>query len=111
MYVSVTGLKTKGFIAWIRFWILAIPAFRAAQQSEGCLFCATKTNNGYHHTLTVWDDKKSMMKYVSSPTHLKAMKVFAKIAYGKTYGYEAKDIPSWDEALTGFDNHASDVGN
>ena len=53
MYVSVTGLKTIGFIGWIRFWMLAIPAFRAAQKAEGCLICETKTLNGYHHTFTV----------------------------------------------------------
>jgi len=34
VYVSVTGLKTKGFMSWIRFWMLAIPAFRAAQKAE-----------------------------------------------------------------------------
>ncbi len=83
MYVSVTGLKTKGFVGWIRFWMLAIPSFRAAQKAEGCLICETKILNGYHHTLTVWRNKKSMMNYRASPVHLKAMKVFSHICMVK----------------------------
>ena len=58
MYVSVTGLKPKGFIARIRFWITTLPASRAAQMADGILFCDFKTRNGYHHTLTVWKTKK-----------------------------------------------------
>jgi len=108
MYVSVTGLKTKGFMSWIRFWMLAIPAFRAAQKAEGCLICETKTHNGYHHTFTVWKDKTSMMKYRASPAHFKAMKVFSKIAFGKIYGYETNNIPTWSDALKGWNDYAKD---
>jgi hypothetical protein len=39
MYISITGLKTKNFLSEIKFWILTIPAFRAAQKAEGNLFC------------------------------------------------------------------------
>lgn len=109
MYVSVTGLRTKGFVAWVRFWMLAIPAFRAAQTAEGCLVCETKTLNGCHHTFTVWRDKISMMKFRASPAHLKTMKVFSQIAYGKVYGYEASGVPSWNDALEAFNEHARDV--
>jgi hypothetical protein len=31
MYVSVTGLKAKGFLAVIRFWLLAVPALKQAK--------------------------------------------------------------------------------
>jgi hypothetical protein len=109
MYVSVTGLKTKGFVGWIRFWMLAIPAFRAAQQAEGCRFCETKTLNGYHHTLTVWENKRAMMKYRASPAHLKSLKAFSKVANGKVYGFEATSIPSWTDALKSFNKYARDV--
>ena len=109
MYVSVTGLKTKGFVGWVRFWMLAIPAFRAAQKAEGCLICESKTVNGYHHTFTVWRDKTSMMNYRASPVHLKTMKVFSRIAYGKVYGYETSNIPTWNDALKGFNDYARDV--
>jgi len=35
MYISLTGLKPKGFFAYIRFWFLAIPSFRQAQIATG----------------------------------------------------------------------------
>ena len=35
MYVSVTGLKPKGLIGWIRFWKLTIPASKDAQKADG----------------------------------------------------------------------------
>lgn len=109
MYVSVTGLKTKGLIGWVRFWLLAIPALRGAQRADGVLFCETKMRNGYHHTLTVWETKNQMMMYRKSPVHLKAMKVFSFIATGKVYGYESNALPTWDEALKAFDEHARTV--
>jgi hypothetical protein len=106
VYVSVTGLKPKHFFGRVRFWMLAVPAFRAAQKAAGCLFCEAKKRDGYHHTLTVWVDKQSMMAYRSSPVHRKTMKVFAQIAQGKVCGYEANSIPTWQEALLTFDTEA-----
>lgn len=99
MYVSVTGLKTKSFFSSIRFWYLTIPAFRAAQKSEGIIFCENKSLNGYHHTLTVWKSKSYMLEYFNSPIHLKNMKAFSSIATGKVLGYESESIPIWDDAL------------
>jgi hypothetical protein len=40
-----------------------------------------------------------MRKFVLSPIHRKAMKIFPKIATGSTIGYEANKMPGWDEAL------------
>ena len=40
-----------------------------------------------------------MLGFLTSPPHLKAMKKYSKIGFGKVYGYEANAIPSWDEAL------------
>ena len=88
---------------------MAIPAFRAAQKAESCLICETKTLNGYHHTFTIWKDKKLMMKYRASPVHLKTMKVFSQIAHHKVYGYEANNIPTWNDALKGFNVYERDV--
>jgi hypothetical protein len=78
MYISLTGLKPKGFFAYIRFWLLAIPSFRQAQTAEGNLHC----------------DVKKMHEYQC----LQAMKAFHKIATGPTYGYESEVIPTWEEA-------------
>ena len=52
MYISITGLKPKNFLSKIKFWMLAIPSFRAAQKADGNLFCEVKEVNGYKHTLT-----------------------------------------------------------
>ena len=98
MYVSVTGLKPKGLIGWIRFWTLTIPASKDAQKADGILHCAFKSRNGYQHTLTVWKSKEHMMSYLTSPAHLKAMKSLSKIGSGKIHGYEADTIPSWEDA-------------
>ena len=105
MYVSVTGLKPKGLIGWIRFWILTIPASKDAQKAEGIIQCAFDSRSGYQHTLTVWKSKEHMLGYLSSPTHLKAMKNFSNIGSGKVYGYEADTMPSWENALTEWDKN------
>ena len=100
MYVSVTGIKPKGLIGWIRFWVLTIPASKAAQKAEGVLLCEFNSQNHFQHTLTVWKSKKQMLTYKSSPAHLRAMKNFSKIGSGKVYGYETDAMPSWDDALS-----------
>jgi len=41
-----------------------------------------------------------MQKFMLSPIHRKAMKIFAKIAAGSTIGFEADKMPSWDEAFS-----------
>ena len=107
MYISVTGLKPNNFFSSIRFWLLAIPSFNQAKSSEGNLFCATKSVNGYQHTITAWDSKKSMKKFVASPTHLKAMNVFPEIATGFTIGYESDEIPDWDTAIARWNRDAA----
>jgi hypothetical protein len=62
MYVSVTGLKAKGFLAAIRFWLLAVPAFKQAKSSGGVLFCEVKSVGGFHHTLTSMENQKGYAK-------------------------------------------------
>ena len=105
MYVSITGLKPKGLIGWIRFWTLTIPASKDAQRAEGIIHFAFNSHNGYQHTLTVLKSKKYMKNYLTSPAHLKAMKNFSKIGKGKVHGYEANSIPSWQEALAKWDKN------
>ena len=99
MYISITGLKPKNFLSKIKFWMLAIPSFRAAQKADGNLFCEVKEVDGYKHTLTAWKDRNYMMEYIHGITHSKAMKEFSSIATGSTYGFENNEIPSWEEAL------------
>jgi hypothetical protein len=98
MYISITGLKPKGIIGFIKFWRLAIPSFTQAQSADGILFSQVKRMDGYQCTLSAWESRDHMLKYMRSGTHLTAMKSFHKIATGKTYGYESESIPSWPDA-------------
>lgn len=61
MYVSVTGLKPKDFIGWVRFGLLTKFASRSAQNAPGLVLCDFKSRNGWQHTLTVWENKKHMI--------------------------------------------------
>lgn len=110
MYVSVTGLKTKGVQGWVRFWFLAIPALWAARMAEGVRLVATRRRQGMHHTLTVWESRADMLVYKKSPAHLRSMRAFSHIATGRICGYECNREPTWDEALARFDEHAHEVG-
>jgi hypothetical protein len=74
MCVSVTGLKTRGLYASLKFWVLTIPAFNAAKKAEGILLCESKDQAGWGHTLTVWKSKRYMLAYIRSPIHVKAMR-------------------------------------
>ena len=108
MYVSITGLKTNNTLASIRFWLLTIPAFRAAQKADGILLCENKSRNGYQHTLTVWETKTHMLAYVRSPKPMKAMRAFPSIASDRLLSYESDFIPTWDEALLKWEREARD---
>ncbi len=100
MYISITGLKPKGFLGFIKFWQLAIPSFKQAQTAEGNLFCQVKRIKGNQCTLTAWENRDLMLAFMRSGKHLTAMKSFHKIATGKTYGYESENIPTWAEAFS-----------
>ena len=99
MYISITGLKPRNFFTIIRFWIYTIPAFRAAQKSEGNFFCEAKKKDSYYHTITAWKNRDMMMKYLIGKAHSKAMKNFSLIGTGSTYGYKGDQIPSWNKAI------------
>ena len=93
------GAKSQRVLVGNPFWLLAVPTFKQATFSDGVLFCEVKSVDGFHHTLTAWETKQDMKKFVFSPIHRKAMRVFPKIATGSTIRYETDKMPSWDEAL------------
>jgi hypothetical protein len=99
IYVSVTGLLPHSFWHELRFWWYAVPSKMQSDSAEGCLFSDVKTQDGVHHTLTVWESRKKMMAYITSGAHATAMKNFASIGTGSVYGYETTTAPNWDEAL------------
>ena len=109
MYISITGLKPKNFFTTIRFFIFTIPAFRAAQRSEGNLFCESIKKDSYYHTITAWKNRGMMMKYLTGKAHSKAMKNFSLIGTGSTYGYEGNQIPSWEEAIISWKENFKEI--
>ena len=104
MYVSITGLKPKGIIGWIKFWAYTIPASKDAQNAEGILHCEFNSRNGYQHTLTVMEIKRTHVGLFNIPTSFKSNKKYSKIGSGKVYGYEAKSIPCWEDVFAKWDN-------
>lgn len=100
MYISITGLKPRNWFSFFRFWTLAIPSFNQAQKAKGLQSAAVKKIKGYQCTLTAWESRDLMLDFMRSGAHLKAMKSFHRIATGKTYGFEATKLPTWEEAFT-----------
>lgn len=96
-YVSITGLRPKNFWSTLAFWRHAIPCKIQADSAPGILFSEVRKINKIQHTLTAWESKEHMRAYIQSGAHLEAMKVFNKIAEGKTFGFETDRIPGWDE--------------
>jgi hypothetical protein len=96
-YVSITGLKPKGILGFIQFLRHAVPSKIQAESAPGILFVGVKKINGIQHTLTAWESEAHMKKYIYSGPHKLAIKVFRKIASGKTFGFVSKTLPSWDE--------------
>ncbi len=107
-WVSVTGLQVKKPWKYILFFWYAIPAFRQSKKAKGILFSEVRRVNGVEHTLTIWENKNRMLEYRNSGAHLRAIKHFRKIATGRTYGFESKIQPSWDEALSLWQHHAKE---
>lgn len=99
MYISLTGLKPKNVWRTIQFWRHAIPSYQQVQTAPGNLHYAVKKYNGYQCTITAWESREKMLEFMRSGAHLNAMKSFHTIATGRTYGYEAEQIPSWEEAF------------
>ena len=96
-YVSITGLKVKSMWKFIFFMRHAIQSKIQAEKAPGLLFLEVRTLNGIQHTLTAWESKKHIQAFVYSGSHAKAIKVFRKIASGKTFGYETSQLPTWEE--------------
>ena len=102
MHVSITCLKIKGFLGWLRFWALSLRVLTFARNAKDIVFCDVKSKHGYKYTLTVWKNKESMLQFKNSEIHRKAMDLIPNIGQGSVFGYETNRVPSWDEALSLF---------
>jgi len=112
-YISITGLKVKSIWRYPQFWIHAVPSAIQAQSATGIVEARTTYRNGIQHTLTVWEDRKFMLRYLRGGAHLKAMKVTDQVSEPnstKVYGYESDTIPTWEEAIKLWDVYGTRHG-
>jgi len=107
-YVSVTGVRLKSAWHRPRFEWHAISSFLQARSAKGNVSASVTVRNGINHTLTVWEDRKSMTRFMVSGAHARAMKVVDIVCDpdgNKVHGYESDTIPTWEEALKEWDTH------
>lgn len=109
VYVSITGLRVRHFWQAPIFWRHAIASMIQARAADGCLQAEARTIDGIHHTRSVWRDRAAMLVYLRAGAHLNAMKVFKRIATGRTYGYETTRIPDWAEVHQLWHDHGKEV--
>ena len=108
-YISITGLNVKSFWHMPKFLRYTTEAKRQAEAAPGNISASTHgPYNGIYHTMTVWKDRSSMLRYFVSGAHAKAMKITSEISRPegtKVYGYSSDHIPTWDEAYALWDKH------
>lgn len=99
-HVSVTGMDIISIWTAPAFISFARKSMNQAKQSDGVVQVGGTYRKGVHHTLTVWEDKESMQKYLRSGDHKEAMSKAKDIGtFVKVYGYDIDEIPTMDEAL------------
>mmetsp|Transcript_5275 Transcript_5275/g.6906 ORF Transcript_5275/g.6906 Transcript_5275/m.6906 type:complete len:177 (+) Transcript_5275:147-677(+) len=101
-YISITGLKLISPFHFPKFAFYNAPTMKQANEAKGNIMAEGSYKNGIFHTLTVWEDRKAMTKFMVSGAHAKAIKMWKDVAdqeSSKVYGYESKEIPDWKKAL------------
>ena len=101
-YVSITGLKLKSIWYLLKFTKYSGPSMKQASSAPGNVSAEGNYRNGTLHTLSVWEDRKSMVKFMASGAHAQAMKITSEVSPPggtKVYGYETTQIPTWNEAI------------
>ena len=107
-YISITGLRLKGWKQIPKFWWHAIASARQARRSEGNISVQFATISGVKHTLTVWESERAMKRFLYQGAHRRAIARFGEIATGKTYGYVSSEIPDWEQARALWEAHAKE---
>lgn len=97
LYISITGLRVKRIWHYPRFFKHAGASMTQARSAVGCHSAEAKLIKGVQHTRSVWTSKTAMMDFIYSGAHMQAIRVFKKIATGKTFGYTSSEIPEWDD--------------
>jgi len=97
VYVSITGLRVNKFYHYLKFFWLAVRVMSQARQSSGLIRVEARTINGVHHTMSIWENKSFMSKFLMTGAHLEAMQAFKHIATGKTIGFTTATPPDWSQ--------------
>ena len=79
------------------FWWHAIRALRQAYAASGLISAQTLKISRVHHTLNLLESEVAMCAFMVNGAHLRAMKVFRRIATGCTFGFECETLPKWAE--------------
>lgn len=109
VYVSITGLRLRRIWHAPVFWSHATRSLGQAKAAPGNISARARTIDGVHHTLSVWTDRAAMMAYLASGAHLKAMRLFPRIATGKTCGFTTDRVPDWSEVPAIWRERGRDV--
>lgn len=97
-YISITGLKLSRVWHAPVFWTYAARCMDQARRAPGNVLADARSFDGIHHTLSVWSNRQAMLDYLVAGPHLQAMRLFPRIANGRTWGYASDHVPDWDEA-------------
>ena len=109
-YVSLTLINVRSFWSLPKFYWHAMRTHKAAMLASGNLQVSTKAFGVFTHgTMTLWDSRQAMIGYVRGMVHLEAMRAFDQIGTGAVYGYDAAQLPSWEEASHLLAEHGRDV--
>jgi hypothetical protein len=109
VHVSVTGFRPNGLLSLPAFWWRTLTALNQARKADGIVSVEAKVVDGNYHTMTVWVDKASMNRFVTSGAHRSAMKNFRMLGSGKTYGFACDQSPDWQFAYNLWRQYAKDV--
>ncbi len=106
MFVSYTRLELKSYWKLFQFLSASNKAKKQAETSSGNQQVATY-NEGFRYflTLSAWDKKEDMLRFMRSGAHAEAMKrskEFAKSVV--TINFDLDYIPDWKEAKERLDN-------
>lgn len=98
-YASLTLIEVKSVLALPRFAWHSSRSVKTAKVAPGNIQVKTKLYEFFvFGTMSLWTDRDSMLCFLRSRSHLAAMGDLDKIGVGKVYGYDAVELPNWEEA-------------
>ena len=74
VYISITGLELKAFWHNPTFAYYAVRSFSEAESAPGNISTAATKIGSIHHTLTVWETKADMIRFLRQGAHAESMK-------------------------------------